>query len=73
MFDISVDEFVSRRSWPAGWVASASPLVVRWSLRAITTAVFGVATALGVNVGLAAPQHSPAVLLADDQVARSYP
>jgi hypothetical protein len=42
-------------------VISASPpsVLVRWMLRATTLVVFGIATVIGVALGLAAPSESP--------------
>ena len=42
-------------------VASAQPssVLVRWMLRATTLVVFGLATVIGVGLGLDAPSESP--------------
>ena len=36
-----------------------SSILVRWTLRATTMAIFSVATVLGIQVALAAPTESP--------------
>jgi hypothetical protein len=43
-------------------VVSAQPssVLVRWMLRAVTLLVFGIATVIGVQLGLSAPSESPA-------------
>lgn len=38
---------------------TASPSLIRWSLRIATAILFGAATAFGVSVGLNAPEISP--------------
>jgi hypothetical protein len=39
--------------------AQPSSVLVRWMLRVTTLVVFGIATVIGVGVGLAAPSESP--------------
>jgi len=41
---------------------AASPSLIRWTLRTVTIVLFGAATALGVNLGLSAPEISPAAV-----------
>jgi hypothetical protein len=41
---------------------AASPSLIRWTLRLVTLLLFGAATAVGVNVGMDAPEISPAVV-----------
>ena len=36
-----------------------SPSLVRWMLRIVTAGLFGVATAVGVNLGMSAPEITP--------------
>jgi hypothetical protein len=40
--------------------AAASPSQIRWLLRTLTVILFGAATAVGVNLGVSAPEVSPA-------------
>jgi hypothetical protein len=42
--------------------AEAPTVLVRWMLRLATVVIFGVATAIGVSLALAAPTESPASL-----------
>jgi hypothetical protein len=44
---------------PSAVSAQPSSVLVRWMLRAITVVVFGLATVIGVGVGLDAPNESP--------------
>ncbi len=39
---------------------AASPSLIRWTLRTVTFVLFGAATAIGVNLGMSAPDISPA-------------
>ena len=39
---------------------AASPSLIRWTLRTVTVMLFGAATAIGVNLGVSAPEISPA-------------
>jgi hypothetical protein len=48
-----------RRLVPSAVSAQPSSVLVRWMLRAVTLVVFGLATVLGVQLGLAAPNESP--------------
>jgi hypothetical protein len=41
---------------------TASPSLIRWTLRIVTVTLFGVATAIGVNLGVSAPDISPTVV-----------
>ena len=51
---------VSLRSLvPSVISAQPSSVLVRWMLRLTTLVVFGIATVIGVGVGLAAPSESP--------------
>jgi hypothetical protein len=38
---------------------AASPSLIRWTLRTVTVMFFGLATAIGVNLGIGAPEVSP--------------
>jgi hypothetical protein len=48
---------------------AASPSLIRWTLRLVTVLLFGTATALGVNVGMNAPEISPTSVVQQDGVA----
>jgi hypothetical protein len=37
----------------------ASSSLIRWTLRVVTAMLFGAATAIGVNLGVSAPEISP--------------
>jgi hypothetical protein len=37
----------------------APPLLIRWTLRIVTVGLFGAATAVGVSLGMSAPDISP--------------
>jgi hypothetical protein len=41
---------------------TASPSLIRLTLRIVTVTLFGAATAIGVNLGVSAPDISPAVV-----------
>ena len=41
---------------------AASPSLIRWTLRIVTIMLFGAATAIGVNLGVSAPDISPTVV-----------
>ena len=41
---------------------AASPSLIRWTLRLVTIMLFGAATAIGVNLGVSAPDISPTVV-----------
>jgi hypothetical protein len=45
---------------PSAVSAQPSSVAVRWLLRATTLVVFGLATVIGVGLGLDAPSESPA-------------
>jgi hypothetical protein len=47
---------------------AVSASLIRWSLRTVTVVLFGAATALGVSLGLSAPESSPASVV-DHHVA----
>jgi hypothetical protein len=38
---------------------AASPSLIRWTLRIVTVMLFGAATAIGVNLGVSAPDIAP--------------
>jgi hypothetical protein len=44
---------------------AVSPSLIRWTLRLVTLLLFGAATALGVNVGMDAPEISPTSVVHD--------
>jgi hypothetical protein len=48
---------------------AASPSLIRWTLRTVTVVLFGVATAIGVNLGISAPENSPASVVQHDMVS----
>jgi len=41
---------------------AVSPSLIRWTLRLVTLLLFGAATAVGVDVGMGAPEISPSVV-----------
>jgi hypothetical protein len=45
---------------------AASPSLIRWTLRTVTVVLFAGATALGVNLGMSAPEVSPASIVQHD-------
>jgi hypothetical protein len=45
---------------------AASPSLIRWILRTVTFLLFGAATAIGVNLGMSAPEMSPASVVQHD-------
>ena len=47
---------------------TASPSLIRWTLRIVTVTLFGVAAALGVNLGIGAPEISPAAVVHHDHL-----
>ncbi|HET8915520.1 MAG TPA: hypothetical protein VFM91_07445 [Propionibacteriaceae bacterium] len=47
---------------------SLSPSLVRWTLRSLTVVLFGAATAIGVNLGIGAPEISPTSVAHHDRV-----
>jgi hypothetical protein len=47
---------------------TASPPLIRWTLRIVTLTLFGVATAIGVNLGIGAPEISPTSVVHHDHV-----
>jgi hypothetical protein len=51
---------------------TASPSLIRWSLRIMTVMLFGAATAIGVSLGTGAPEIPPTSVLAY-YVAQSGP
>ena len=48
---------------------STSSSLIRWTLRTVTVMLFGVATAIGVNLGIGAPEISPTSVVNNDHVA----
>jgi hypothetical protein len=48
---------------------AASPSLIRRSLRIVTVLLFGAATAVGVNLGMSAPEISPTPVVHHDHVA----
>jgi hypothetical protein len=48
---------------------TASPTLIRWTLRIVTVMLFGIATAIGVNLGIGAPEVSPTSVVHHDHVA----
>lgn len=48
---------------------TASPTLIRWTLRIVTVMLFGTATAIGVNLGIGAPEVSPTSVVHHDHVA----
>ena len=46
-----------------------SSSLIRWTLRTVTVMLFGVATAIGVNLGIGAPEISPTSVVHHDHVA----
>ena len=48
---------------------TASPSLIRWTLRILTVTLFGAATAIGVNLGVGAPEISPTSVVNHDHVA----
>jgi hypothetical protein len=45
---------------------AASPSLIRWTLRTVTVVLFAGATALGVNLGMSAPEVSPGSIVHHD-------
>jgi hypothetical protein len=52
---------------------AVSPSLIRWTLRLVTLLLFGAATAVGVNVGMNAPEIAPTSVVHDDRVASPNP
>ena len=48
---------------------AVSPSLIRWTLRLVTLLLFAAATAVGVNVGMDAPEISPTSVVHNDGVA----
>ena len=48
---------------------AVSPSLIRWTLRLVTLLLFGGATAVGVNVGMNAPEIPPTSVVYHDRVA----
>jgi hypothetical protein len=48
---------------------TTSSSLIRWTLRIVTVMLFGVATAIGVNLGIGAPEISPTSVVHHDRVA----
>jgi len=45
---------------------AVSPSLIRWTLRLVTLLLFGAATAVGVSLGLNAPEISPTSIVHHD-------
>jgi hypothetical protein len=52
---------------------AVSPSLIRLTLRLVTLLLFGAATAVGVNVGMNAPEIAPTSVVHDDRVASPDP
>jgi hypothetical protein len=52
---------------------AVSPSLIRWTLRLVTLLLFVAATAVGVNVGMNAPEIAPTSVVHDDRVASPDP
>ena len=50
-------------------LSTASPTLIRWTLRIVTVMLFGTATAVGVNLGIGAPEVSPTSVVHHGHVA----
>ena len=48
---------------------AVTPSLIRWTLRSVTLLLFGAATAVGVNVGMNAPEIAPTSVVHHDRVA----
>jgi hypothetical protein len=48
---------------------AVSPSLIRWTLRLVTLLLFGAATAVGVNLGMNAPEISPTSVVLHDGAA----
>jgi hypothetical protein len=49
-----------RRIPPTMWLSvAASTSLIRWTLRIVTTLLFGAATVFGISLGMSAPDISP--------------
>jgi hypothetical protein len=48
---------------------AAPPWLIRWILRIVTVGLFGAATAVGVSLGMGAPDISPTSLVHDHAAA----
>jgi hypothetical protein len=48
---------------------AVTPSLIRWTLRLVTLLLFGAATAVGVNVGMNAPEIAPTSVVHHDRVA----
>ena len=53
---------IPRTARPYG---AASPSLVRWTLRILTTLLFSAATAFGISLGMSAPDISPTPVVRD--------
>jgi hypothetical protein len=42
---------------------AASPSLIRWTLRSVTTLLFGAATVFGISLGMSAPDISPTLVV----------
>jgi hypothetical protein len=54
---------IPRTARPYG---AASPSLVRWTLRILTTLLFSAATAFGISLGMSAPEISPTPVVQAD-------
>jgi hypothetical protein len=48
---------------------AVSPSLIRWTLRLVTLLLFGAATAVGVSLGMNAPEISPTSVVHHDSAA----
>jgi hypothetical protein len=48
---------------------AVSPSLIRWTLRLVTLLLFGAATAVGVSLGMNAPEISPTSVVHHDSTA----
>ena len=48
---------------------AAPPSLIRWTLRILTVGLFGAATAVGVSLGMSAPDISPTSVVHHDAAA----
>jgi hypothetical protein len=63
-------EFGRRIPRVARLAITPSPLLIRWALRIVTVGLFGAATAVGVSLGMGAPEMAPTPVV-DQHVALS--
>jgi hypothetical protein len=65
MSDAALD-FGRRIPRSARLSVAVSPSLIRWTLRLVTLLLFGAATAVGVSLGVNAPEISPTSVVHDD-------